>query len=166
MGPPRNSPHLKFINKNLKWALKSAWPSQSLLCGSALVSSLSKMAVTICFSSHFKVLTHTPNYRASIHCSQQMIWLHITLTEQMQLIENSPFIPTVIELTSFFPWAQPHFIPVYHYDEGHLLLPGAVSPYADFITALSPLQFRLRVSCIPSFPLFAGSSPSLYKLPC
>ena len=74
-----------------------------------------------------------------------MIWLHITLTEQMQRRENSPFIPTVIELTSFFPWAQPHFIPVYHYDEGHLLLPAAVSPYADFITALSPLQFRLRV---------------------
>ena len=51
------------------------------------------------------------------------------------------------------PWACPPFLPLYHWDEGPLLLPMAVSPHAVFITALSLLQFRLSVSWSWVFPL-------------
>ena len=51
------------------------------------------------------------------------------------------------------PWACPPFLPLYHWDEGSLLLPMAVSPHAVFITALSLLQFRLSVSWSWVFPL-------------
>ena len=55
-----------------------------------------------------------------------------------------------------FPWTSLPFLPLYHWDEGALFLPMAVSPHAVFITALLLLQFGL-------FPA-SWVSPSLLDL--
>ena len=75
----------------------------------------------------------------------------ITLTEQKQPHTKSS-LPGQHNRANIFPWARPPFFPLYHWDEGLLLLKWQ-SPNVVFITALSLLQFRLRVSCIPSFSL-------------
>ena len=80
-----------------------------------------------------------------------MTWLHVTLTEQKQPRKFS--LHPHHNRAHTFPWAHPRFVPIYHYDEGRLLLPVAVSQYAVFITALSLLQFRLSLSWSWVFPL-------------
>ena len=74
--------------------------------------------------------THT-NHWPSILCSQQMTFESvlqlshlsddITLTEEKQpYTESSP--PGQHNKANIFPWAHPPFLPLYHWDEGPLLL--------------------------------------------
>ena len=159
--PPRTSPHLKIHQ------YKSQMGPQVYLV--IIVTSLKSFCVGVLtlkwlslFTSLFSKSQHT-HQPLAFHT---LLWADdltvrltvlsplsddITLTEQKQPHTKSS-LPGQHSRANIFPWARPPFFPLYHWDEGLLLLKWQ-SPNAVFITALSLLQFRLRVSCIPSFSL-------------
>ena len=108
---------------------------------------------------HYLLLSfQSPAHRpaTSLHTLLSVDDLASPYTARTEATHTKCFPPGHHNRVHIFPWTSLPFLPLYHWDEGALLLPMAVSPHAVFITALLLLLFRL-------FPA-SWVSPSLLDL--
>lgn len=105
---------------------------------------------------HYLLLSfQSPAHRpaTSLHTLLSVDDLASPYTARTEATHTKCFPPGHHNRVHIFPWTSLPFLPLYHWDEGPLLLPMAVSLHAVFFTALSLLQFRLSVSWSWVFPL-------------